>query len=76
MTVFCTLTTQNAPKLADQSSLNIAIGRQRRAAAPHSVRYGEVRRVLSGTKGRNERTYGLGGAPVVIVHGNQRHELA
>ena len=41
-----------------------------------NVRYGEVRRALSGAKGRNERTYGLGGAPVVIVHGNQRHELA
>ena len=41
-----------------------------------TVRYGEVRRALSGAKGRNQRTYGLGGAPVVIVHGNQRHELA
>ena len=41
-----------------------------------TVRYGEVRRGLSAAKGRNERTYGLGGAPVVIVHGNQRHELA
>ncbi len=27
-------------------------------------------------KGRNERAYGLGGAPVVIVHGHQRHVLA
>jgi hypothetical protein len=40
-----------------------------------NVRYGEVRRALAGAKGRNERTYGLGRAPVVIVHGNQRHEL-
>ena len=37
---------------------------------------GEVRRALSGAKGRNQRTYGLGGAPVVIVHGHQRYVLA
>ena len=33
MTVFCTLTTQNAAKLADGSSLNIAVCRQLHATA-------------------------------------------
>jgi len=32
--------------------------------------------ILAGAKGCNKRAYGLGGAPVVIVHGHQRHELA
>ena len=31
---------------------------------------------LASTKGCNQRTYGLGGAPIVIVHGHQRQHIA